>query len=399
MGEARRVQRTERTDRNAIAELTCTDPPTPQALGHSRRRTVLVLQGGGALGSYQAGAYEALAEGGLSLDWVAGVSIGAVNAAIIAGNPPERRVAHLRAFWQIITASSASWWDLPYEGWRALHRQGAAMAALLFGQPGFFRPRPLNAWLGGQPPLSYYDTSELAQTLARLIDFDRINHPASTRLSVGAVNVETGNMIYFDSRKQRIGPEHIMASGALPPGLASVAIDGAHYWDGGLVSNTPLQYVMDFEPREDMLVFQIDLYPARGKLPENLDEVAERAKDIRYSSRTRSGTDNARVRQELRGRLFTFLDRLPQELREDPVAEQLRALACPKMVDIVHLIYRPATAQGSAKDYEFSRATMERRWRQGRDNALATLAAAPWQAEIVAGEPVRVFDVLATVQR
>ncbi len=382
-----------------MTESTRPDPPTPQALGHSRRRTVLVLQGGGALGSYQAGVYEALAEGGLSLDWVAGVSIGAVNAAIIAGNPPERRVEHLREFWQTITGSSALWWDLPYEGWRALHRQGAATAAVLFGQPGFFRPRPVNAWLGGQPPVSYYDTSELGQTLARLIDFDRINHPGNTRLSIGAVNVETGNMTYFDNMKQRIGPEHIMASGALPPGLASVAIDGAQYWDGGLVSNTPLQHVMDFEPREDMLVFQIDLFPARGKLPENLDEVAERDKDIRYSSRTRSGTNNARVRQELRNRLFTFLDRLPEELREDPVAEHLRALACPKMVDIVHLIYRPATPQGSAKDYEFSRATMERRWRQGRDNAHTTLAAAPWKAEIVAGAPVRVFDVLATAQR
>ncbi|HUC16959.1 MAG TPA: patatin-like phospholipase family protein [Acetobacteraceae bacterium] len=382
-----------------MAGLASPDPATSQATGPSRRRTVLVLQGGGALGSYQAGVYEALAEQGLSLDWVAGVSIGAVNAAIIAGNPPEQRVERLRAFWQTVTGSSASWWDLPYEGWRAFHRQGAAVSAVLFGQPGFFRPRPASEWVGSQPPVSYYDTSELEQTLTRLIDFDRINHPGNIRLSVGAVHVETGNMTYFDNMKQRIGPEHIMASGALPPGLASVAIGGEHYWDGGLVSNTPLQHVMDFEPREDMLVFQIDLFPARGKLPENLDEVAERDKDIRYSSRTRNGTDNARIRHELRGRLFAFLNRLPEELRKDPVAEHLRTLACPKIVDIVHLIYRPATPQGSAKDYEFSRATMERRWRQGRDNARTTCGAAPWKAKMVAGEPVRVFDVLATAQR
>jgi NTE family protein len=380
------------------------DVTSPEALNRQvarppRRRTALVLQGGGALGSYQAGVYQALAEDGRSLDWVAGVSIGAVNAAIIAGNPPERRVKRLREFWETITEDSALWPEFPYEGWRALYRHSAAVAAVLFGQPGFFRPRPVIEWISHRPPLSYYDTSELKRTLKRLVDFDCINRPDGTRLSLGAVNVESGNMTYFDSSRQRIEPEHVMASGALPPGLAVVAIDGKHYWDGGLVSNTPLQYVMDFEPREDMLVFQIDLFPASGKLPENLDEVAEREKDIRYSSRTRTSTDNARFRQELRGNIFAFLDRLPADLREDPVAQRLRDNACPKMVDIVHLIYRPPVPQGSAKDYEFSRGTMERRWKQGRDNARATLAAAPWKAEPAAGEPVRVFDVLATAQR
>jgi NTE family protein len=364
-----------------------------------RRRTALVLQGGGALGSYQAGVYQALAEEGLALDWVAGVSIGAVNAAIIAGNAPERRVERLRDFWQTVTNSSALWPDVPFEGWRALNRHNAAAAALLFGQPGFFRPRPATDWFGERPPLSYYDTGELKATLERLVDFDRINHPGNMRLSLGAVNVETGNLSYFDSTQQRIAPEHVMASGALPPGLAIVAIDGHHYWDGGLVSNTPLQYVMDFEPREDMLVFQIDLFPARGKLPENMDEVAEREKDIRYSSRTRTGTENARLRQELCNNLFGFLGRLPAELRDDPIAQRLREFACPKLVDIVHLIYRPPVPQGSAKDFEFSRATMDRRWKQGRDNARATIAAAPWKAEAPPGEPVRVFDVLATAQR
>jgi len=327
------------------------------------RRNVLVLQGGGALGSYQAGVYQALAESGTPLDWVAGVSIGAVNAAIIAGNPPERRVQRLREFWETITETSALWPDLPHESWRALDRQVAAATTIMFGQPGFFRPRSVVDWMAQRQPLSFYDTSELGTTLERLVDFARINRVGGTRLSVGAVNIETGNMIYFDSAVQEIRPEHIMASGALPPGLATICIDGEYYWDGGLVSNTPLQYVMEYEPRDDMLIFQVDLFPARGKLPDNMDEVAEREKDIRYSSRTRTGTDSARLRQELRNHIDTFMNRLPAELREHTVAKRLQEFACPKMVDIVHLIYRPATPQGSQKDYQFSRITMERRWK------------------------------------
>ena len=374
-----------------IAEMNALQPPV--------QRIVLVLQGGGALGSYQAGVYEALAKAGMQLDWVAGVSIGAVNAAIIAGNPPERRVERLRAFWEAITESSAYWPDIPHEGWREMLRHAGAAAAVLLGQPGFFQPRSVTEWIATQSPLSYYDTSQLKETLERLVDFDCINRPDGTRLSVGAVNVETGNMVYFDSAQQRITPEHVMASGALPPGLPFVTVDGSHYWDGGLVSNTPLQYVMEYEPREDMLVFQIDLFPARGKLPENLDEIAEREKDIRYSSRTRAGTNDARLKQELRTRLFAFLDLLPAELRDDPNAKRLHDFACPKAVDIVHLIYRPPTPQGSTKDFEFTRGTMNRRWAQGYANARATLASAPWKTEAAVDEPVRVFDVLATVER
>ncbi|HEX5327288.1 MAG TPA: DUF3734 domain-containing protein [Acetobacteraceae bacterium] len=268
---------------------------------------------------------------------------------------------------------------------------------MLFGQPGFFRPRMPAEWFSRPAPLSYYDTSALRGTLERLVDFDRINHPASTRLSIGAVNVETGNLTYFDNRTQRIEPQHVMASGALPPGLSTVEIDGQYYWDGGLVSNTPLQYVLDTRPRQHLLVFQIDLFPARGKLPENLDEVVEREKDIRYSSRTRSGTDNARRRQEMRNRVHEFLAQLPPELRDNPVARRLGEMACPLTVDIVHLIYRPLVPQGAAKDYEFSRASMRRRWDQGRDDALATVSAAPWDKE-PAEQGVRVFDVLGALR-
>ncbi len=364
------------------------------------RRNVLVLQGGGALGAYQAGVYDALAAHQTHIDWIAGVSIGAVNGAIIAGNEPQYRVQRLHEFWNLVTELTAAWPDPPYRGWQqTLYRDAGAASAMLFGAPGFFHPQPVLGWFSQPAPLSFYDTSELRRTLERLVDFDRINRPGGTRLSVGAVNVETGNLIYFDSSKQPIQPEHIMASGALPPGLAVVEIDGNYYWDGGLVSNTPLQYVVDFEPREDMLIFQVDLFPARGQLPNNLDEVAEREKDIRYSSRTRTGTENAMLRHQLRGSLSSFLDSLPAELQENPVAQRLRASACPKTVDIVHLIYRPSVPQGSTKDFQFVRGTIDQRWAQGRQDARTTLEAAPWNNAPSPHAPVRVFDVLAATQR
>jgi len=355
---------------------------------------VLTLQGGGAMGSYQAGVEQALAEAGLDPNWVAGVSIGAVNAAIIAGNPPELRVQRLREFWDLVTEPSALWPSLPNREWQAALRQISAGSAVLFGQPGFFRPRAPLDWLSQPPPISFYDTSELRTTLQRLVDFDRINQPGGVRLSLGAVDVVTGNMIYFDSTQHRIGPEHIMASGALPPGLATVEVDGRYYWDGGLVSNTPLQYVVEQKLAEPMLIFQVDLFPAHGKLPENLDEVAEREKDIRFSSRTRNSTKFACLQRQHHADLAAFLARLPPELQADPVAQQLKARASPPPVDIVHLIYRPKVPQGSAKDYEFGRPTMEQRWEQGLSDAQVTLRAAPWEKPPPGDTGVRVFDVL-----
>ncbi len=358
------------------------------------RTVTLTLQGGGAMGSYQAGVEQALSEAGLHPDWVAGVSIGAVNAAIIAGNPPERRVRRLREFWDLITETTALWPEVPNQGWQAAQRQASAGLAVLFGQPGFFRPRAPLEWLAQPAPVSFYDTSELRSTLERLVDFDLINRRDGVRLSVGAVDVVTGNMVYFDSTRDPLGPEHIMASGALPPGLATVEVDGRHYWDGGLVSNTPLQYVMSQEPLASMLVFQVDLFPARGKLPENLDQVCEREKDIRFSSRTRNSTKFACLQRAHHADLAAFLARLPPELQSDPVAQRLKAHASPAPVDLVHLIYRPAAPQGSAKDYEFGRSTMEERWEEGLHDARVTLRAAPWEHPPPGPTGVRVFDVL-----
>jgi NTE family protein len=360
-------------------------------------RTVLVLQGGGALGSYQAGVFEALAEAGVDPHWVAGVSIGAINASLIAGNPPERRVAHLREFWTRITAPALGSPNLRLPGWDGLEQKIGATHAVLFGQPGFFRPRAPLDWFGHPTPLSYYDTRDLRATLLELVDFDLLN-AGGTRLSVGSVDVETGNMIYFDTTEMRLSADHIMASGALPPGFPPVQIDGRDYWDGGLVSNTPLQYVMQTRPRRHSLIFQVDLFPARGPNPKNLDEVAERQKDITYSSRTRTGTNDAGSQQQMRRNVRRFLDKLPPELRNDPVARDLHEYGCPALIDVAQLIYRPAEPQGSQKDYQFDRGTMLRRWEDGLRDARATLHAAPWKRKAPHDIGFRSFDVTNPVK-
>ena len=256
-------------------------------------RRVLVLQGGGALGSYQAGVYEALNRAGPEPDWLAGISIGAINGAIIAGNPPAQRLERLREFWNLVTSG----WSFgpPNSGdvFRGLLGDASIGWAMTAGVPGFFaRPASISPLLlssGGPEALSFYDSSPLRATLERLVDFDRIN-AGETRLSVGAVNIRTGNFTYFDNAHQKIGAEHIMASGALPPGLPPVEIEGEWYWDGGLVSNT-LEYVLDQDQTDDLVIYQVDLFNARGPMPKTVQEAAEREKDIRYSSRTRLNTD------------------------------------------------------------------------------------------------------------
>src|SRR5262249_36028486 len=277
-----------------------TDPKPPPRPASYDKKVGLVLQGGGALGSYQPGVYEALASSEYLPDWVAGISIGAINAAIIAGNAPENRVARLRGFWEEITEPSA-WWPAGLRGSLAdWQRKAGGLAALMFGQPGFFAPRTASEYFSQPTPTSFYNTAALKQTLERLVDFDRINHAKEMRISVGAVNVRTGRFAYFDSARITIRPEHVMASGSLPPGFPPVEIDGEYYWDGGLVSNTPLQYVLDYSPRRSRLTFQVDVFQARGQLPSNLEEVSEREKDIRYSSRTRITTENFRQKHEVR---------------------------------------------------------------------------------------------------
>ena len=380
------------------------DPATPPRPASYDKAVGLVLQGGGALGSYQAGVYAVLARSEYHPDWVAGISIGAINAALIAGNPPETRVAKLRAFWDEVTEPTAHW--PPFGGQAGLtgpfdmmQRDASAMASLLFGQPGFFKPRAPLEWLQPHPPTSYYDTTALKRTLERLVDFDRINAGAM-RFSVGAVEVCTGNFAYFDNANTRIRPEHIMASGALPPGFPAVEIDGKHYWDGGMVSNTPLDYMLDTLPRRSRIVFQVDVFSARGPLPTTLDEVGARDKDIRYSSRTRAVTNHFCRIQDVRHNINELLEKLPAEFRRLPEAEFLYQFGCVTTMDIVQLVYRPATAPGASKDYEFGRATMSARWAQGEADATTTLTASPWLAPIADDTGARSFDVVfeATMQ-
>ncbi len=295
---------------------------------------VLVLQGGGALGSYQAGAYQALCHFDFEPEWIAGISIGAINAAIIAGNPREKR---------------------------------------------------------------YYDTAPLRKTLERLVDFDRIND-LKTRLSVGAVSVTTGNFKYFDNFEfkklgKKIEPEHIMASGALPPGFPSIVIEGEHFWDGGIASNTPLDYVLDEAGRSDLLIFQVDLFSARGPLPASLLEAAEREKDIRFSSRTRMNTDKNKQIHNARKAVRDLIGKLPDDLKNDPSVEFLREAAKENTVTVVHLIYRSKNYESSSKDYDFSHIGMVEHWGAGVRDVHLSMRHKEWLERPQSNETMVTYDL------
>jgi NTE family protein len=361
----------------------------------------LLLQGGGALGSYQAGVYEALAEAELHPDWIAGISIGAINSAIIAGNPPPERVAKLRGFWEEITANPLLDWagtlaDLWLKGdfARGLFNQMSANLAMCAGAAGFFALRQPPAWFhpdGALEATSFYDTKLLKSTLERFVDFERINS-GETRLSVGAVNVRSGNFVYFDNTTHAIGPEHVMASGSLPPGFPSAEIEGEYYWDGGLISNTPLQWVAEYSLGQDTLAFQVDLWSARGELPRNLLEVATRQKEIQYSSRTRANTDHFKRIHQIRSAVASLLGKLPPELRDGDEMETLKAFGSHKVYNIVHLIYRARNYEGQSKDYEFSRLSMEDHWRAGYQDAVRTLRHPEVLERPRSGDGIFIFD-------
>jgi NTE family protein len=360
----------------------------------------LLLQGGGALGAYQAGVYQSLAEADLHPDWVAGISIGAINAAVIAGNPPESRVEKLRGFWETITADPLPGWLLPEplgDFARSLANQWHANLAAAFGAPGFFAPRPLHPLLqpdGTPEATGYYDTSALQGTLERFVDFDRIN-AREMRFSVGAVNVATGNLVYFDNSTHAIRPEHVMASGALPPGFPAVEIEGEYYWDGGLVSNTPLQWVLESPERRDTLAFQVDLWNARGSVPRNLSEVMTRQKEIQYSSRTRANSDRFRHEQKLRNALADLMAKLPDDLLESPEWRLLQPESDGKAYNVIQLIYHSKDHEGGSKDYEFSRRSMEDHWSAGHNDTIRTLRHPEALARPTGPDGVYTFDLAA----
>lgn len=354
----------------------------------------LVLQGGGALGSYQAGVIEALADTGIAIDWVAGISIGAVNAAIVAGNPPDKRVERLKAFWDTTTSALPSFPIFPQDQVREFVHEWSAWSVMATGVPGFFTPRgvpPTFAAPGTPAALSFYDSAPLASTLDTLIDWDLLN-TGPVRLSVGAVDVESGNFRYFDTTTERLDARHIMASGALPPGFAPVEIDGKLYWDGGLVSNTPLTHVLDHQD-EAMLVFQCDLFSSNAEPPRTLMDVMAREKEIRYSSRTRWVSAEAVRRRGVRDAIRRVLDKLPAGMADDPDVEALAALATEHPLSLVQLIHRANAWEGGSRDYEFSQRTMREHWQAGRNAVADTMANSRVLAENIVDGRTAAFDL------
>src|SRR5262245_53592912 len=358
-------------------------------------RVALVLQGGGALGAYQAGVYQALHEANIEPDWVSGVSIGAINSAIIAGNPPARRLRQLQTFWERITERKI--WAYTPDGdvYRKARNATSSLMTMIYGQPGFFAPRFPNPWLsltGAQSATSYYDSALLRETLLELVDFSMINEQA-VRFSVGAVNVLTGNFIYFDNARELIEPEHIMASGALPPALPMVKIGTDYFWDGGIVSNTPLQHLLEQEDGLNSLVFQVDLFSARGVLPRDIQDVMARHKDIMYSSRTRYNTDVYRAIPSGKTRLYHTLTQIPENALSDDDRRLKEELSDLPDITILQLIYQQKAYEGHAKDYEFSGTSMREHWQSGYEDTRRTLKRRAWLEMPPPGTGIVVHDV------
>jgi NTE family protein len=370
-------------------------PPQAGSKWGKHDHTVLVLQGGGALGAYQAGAFEELASAGFQPDWVTGVSIGAINSTLIAGNPPERRVDRLREFWDRATSQSPfippSWLDALRPLFNGLSFAGTAT----FGIPGFFSPRLLPPFLapeGTPDALSYYSTAPLKATLEELADFDLINSKR-VRLSLGSVNVRTGESVYFDNHRMEIVPEHVMASGALPPGFPPVAIDGEIYLDGGIATNSPLAYVMEQDFRLSALIFQVDVFSGAGAVPQNLQQVQERVKDITYASKRRLNADRIQDLERMRAALRRLLDKLPKSLRADPDVQALSKVATRGRLSLVHVVNRRVSRSPEFKDGDFSRATVTELWKDGRDDVRRTIARGDTVRTVEIGENFHVYDL------
>ena len=355
---------------------------------------ILLLQGGGALGAYHGGVYEGLAAEGFAPDWVVGISIGAINAALIAGNAPERRVDRLREFWDLVSAQSPIVLPAAMDAARPMMNRMAAASAIFFGIQGFFAPRmpmPQLAPEGTIAAMSYYDTEPLRATLERLVDFDRIN-AGGMRLSLGAVNAGTGESVYFDNTERPISASHVLASGALPPGFPPVEIDGELYLDGGIMSNTPLEYVgRDF--KLSALIVQVDLFSGRGRVPKNLAEVAERVKDIQYQSKARLSREQVRKVEALRSLIRDVVAKLPANLRSDAQVKKLAEVTERGPLSLIHLVNRSDTKSYDFKDYEFSRATVQDLWRGGFDDIRKVIERPDTCRLDDLGNGVRVFDV------
>lgn len=360
-------------------------------------RIVLVLQGGGALGAYQAGVYHALHEHDLVPDWIVGTSIGAINAALLAGNEQANRLTRLKQFWdRIAHADPVDMARLP-DSQRRSNIWLQTMDTLLRGVPGFFRPRVFSPFAAGLPvapeQASFYDTQELGTTLKELVDFDYLNAPGGMRLTVNALKVTCGSLVSFDSLNGDICADHVRASGALPPGFAPVRIDGDLYWDGGLYSNTPLETVLADASQADTLCFMVDLWSAEGPEPATLDEVQTRQKDVTFASRSKRHLDDYVKTRRMQQKLRELYAALPDRAKSEQGARELAALGCGTTLHVVRLPYAGRDWHMAAKDINFSKGSIEWRWNQGYRDALRALKAAGWLAFVTEDTPLVVHEL------
>jgi NTE family protein len=360
-------------------------------------RIVLVLQGGGALGAYQAGVYHALHEHGLVPDWIVGTSIGAINAAILAGNNQANRLTRLKQFWDRVSHRDSIDMSRVSDQQRRTNIWLATLDTVWRGVPGFFKPRLFHPFAFNQrvapEQASFYDTSELVQTLEELVDFDYLNTPGGMRLTVNALKVKCGSLSRFDSTERCITADHIRASGALPPGFPAVRVDGELYWDGGLYSNTPLQTVLDDLPHIDTLVFMVDLWSADGPEPTTLDEVQTRQKDVMYASRSKRHIEDYVATHRLQHKLRELYSQLPERDKSEQEAEELVGLGCDSTMHIVRLPYAGRDWHMAAKDINFSKGSIEWRWDQGYQDGMRAIKAAGWLAFVTEDTPLVVHEL------
>lgn len=360
-------------------------------------RVVLVLQGGGALGAYQAGVFEALYEHQLSPDWIVGTSIGAINAAILAGNPREQRLQKLRQFWERIEQpDKIDLRDLS-DAQRRASIQLQTLGTVWRGIPGFFTPRLFNPFALGMavPPedASFYDTAPLASTLNELVDFNYLNGPDGPRLTVNALKVTSGALRRFDNRDMQVQADHIRASGALPPGFPAVRIDGELYWDGGLYSNTPLETVLEDSSNVDTLCFMVDLWSADGEEPGTLDEVQTRVKDVTYASRSQRHIQDYLATHAMRKKMRELYRALPPAARSAAQAAELEAMGCGATLHVVRLPYSGRDWHMASKDINFSSGSTRWRWDQGYQDALRAIEAAGWLRHIDEDTPLVLHEL------
>jgi NTE family protein len=342
-------------------------------------QNVLVLQGGGALGAYQAGVYQALHEAGMEPDWVIGTSIGAINACLIAGNEPAHRVEKLRRFWREMEYGLASNIFASLPGGVGMSR----LMTMMNGLPAFFVPNPA-AMMGsgftmGAETAGHYSTAPLRKTLEGLVDFGRINR-GETRIAVGAANVCTSQMHYFDSRKGEFRVEHVMASGALPPAFPAVRVDGELYWDGGILSNTPLEAIFDDNPRKNSLIFSVHVWNPDGAEPVTMAQVLNRQKDVQFASRSRSQVARQKQTHKLRHVIAELAKRLAEDDRNDNMVRELASYGCLTQMHVVALVAPTLPGEDHTKDIDFSGAGIRARWEAGYAQAQAAIARAPWTA-------------------